>query len=195
MDKWIDAFEVKPEYEKVVLVYTSDRDFYLAYWSVTDQWFDINEEYYMKATVYGEITHWLEIPEPPIILENVKDKIEEKPKIKNKGMFLDVWENCSAEDVFNEFCVLPEEKEGVNILFAYYDCPPYEGYAFVLFEKDGQLYEVNGSHCSCMGLENQWDPEKTTIEAMLFRCEKGSFYGYEKDLKELLLQLKEEGIC
>ena len=54
-----------------------------------------------------------------------------------------------------------------DILFADYHTPPYEGYAFVLFKKDGKLYEVNGSHCSCHGLSEesysggptQWQPE------------------------------------
>jgi hypothetical protein len=36
----------------------------------------------------------------------------------------------------------------------------------VIFEKDGKLWEVNGSHCSCYGLEGQWQPEETTWEAI-----------------------------
>lgn len=55
--------------------------------------------------------------------------------------------------------------EGINILFASYGEDNYSGNAFVLFEKDGKLYEVNGSHCSCYGLEGQFEPEETTLEA------------------------------
>jgi len=75
----------------------------------------------------------------------------------------------SQEDVVSNFCISPEQLEGVEILYAVYDCPPYEGYAHVIFRKDGKLYEVNGSHCSCNGLEGQWEPEETSVEALLFR--------------------------
>lgn len=45
----------------------------------------------------------------------------------------------------------------------------YCGDAFVLFERDGKLYEVNGGHCSCYGLEGQWTPEETTWAALAMR--------------------------
>src|SRR5574343_324534 len=51
-----------------------------------------------------------------------------------------------------------KEFEKIKILFASYTYQNYEGNAFVLFEQDGELYEVNGSHCSCFGLETQWNP-------------------------------------
>jgi hypothetical protein len=48
---------------------------------------------------------------------------------------------------------------GWRILYAGYECESYEGDAFVLLrDAEGNLYSVSGSHCSCMGLENQWDP-------------------------------------
>lgn len=41
---------------------------------------------------------------------------------------------------------------------------PYEGYAFVLFKgTDGKYYEVYASHCSCFGLEGQWDPDEVDL--------------------------------
>lgn len=55
--------------------------------------------------------------------------------------------------------IFPLEHE---VLFALYSTPSWEGYAFVLFKKDGKLYEVHGSHCSCYGLEDQWTPEETS---------------------------------
>ena len=80
------------------------------------------------------------------------------------------FENFSClEDVVSNFCISAEQLEGVEILYAMYDTPDYEGYAQVIFRKDGKLYEVNGSHCSCMGLEDQWSPEETTVDALLFR--------------------------
>lgn len=49
-----------------------------------------------------------------------------------------------------------------DVIFASYGTPSYRGDAMVLFQKDGQLYENYGSHCSCYGLEDQWSPEPTT---------------------------------
>lgn len=64
---------------------------------------------------------------------------------------------------------IPNFPSDPQILFAEYETPSYEGYAFVLFERDGKLYEVNGSHCSCYGLEGQWEPDETTWEALAMR--------------------------
>lgn len=67
-----------------------------------------------------------------------------------------------------------EKYEPINILFASYGVDNYSGDAFVLFEREGMLFEVNGGHCSCMGLEGQFDPEETTLEAIEFRLVNGS---------------------
>lgn len=69
----------------------------------------------------------------------------------------------STEDVFEHF---DEKPDGETILMAIYEREWYDGDAFVLFEKDGKLYEVNGSHCSCYGLEGQWGPEEVLLEEM-----------------------------
>jgi hypothetical protein len=54
-------------------------------------------------------------------------------------------------------------------VFASYGGGSYEGDAFVLYQRDGKLYEVSGSHCSCYGLESQWSPEETTWAALAMR--------------------------
>ncbi len=68
---------------------------------------------------------------------------------------------------------LKEYLKECKILLAWYGMGDYEGSAFVLFEKDGELYEVNGSHCSCYGLEGQWDPEKTSVAELRHRITEG----------------------
>ena len=81
-----------------------------------------------------------------------------------------------------------------KILLAWYGYGDYDGSAFVLFERDGKLYEVNGGHCSCYGLEEQWDPEETTLEALRHRIKEGSlgqdsYYDegvFDKQLKGVL---------
>jgi hypothetical protein len=69
-------------------------------------------------------------------------------------------------DVLEQFSAPKNALRGARIYIASYEEGSYEGDAFVLFERDGKLYEVNGSHCSCMGLEGQWKPEETSWEAL-----------------------------
>lgn len=88
----------------------------------------------------------------------------------------------SAEDVFANFRVAEEQQAGVEILFAYYSYENYSGDAFVLFRTaDGALWEVNGGHCSCYGLEGQWEPELTSVSELRHRMDQGrqgSEYAY-----------------
>lgn len=58
------------------------------------------------------------------------------------------------------------------ILFASYGGASYKGDALVLFERDGKLFEVHGSHCSCYGLEGQWEPAEVTWPALRLRVDK-----------------------
>ena len=73
-----------------------------------------------------------------------------------------------------------DEHKNETILFATYTYENYEGSAWVLFynEEDGKLYEVNGSHCSCYGLEGQWEPEETTLDALALRLKEGKLGEY-----------------
>jgi hypothetical protein len=89
--------------------------------------------------------------------------------IKQTPVFLNDWSD--KEGVFNDF----NEDDEVNILFASYGNANYSGSAWVLFEQDGKLFEVNGSHCSCYGLENQWEPEEVMLEELENRLLNGSF--------------------
>ena len=84
--------------------------------------------------------------------------------------------------------------EGCNIIVASYTYEDYQGDAYVLFEKDGSLYEVYGSHCSCYGLnechynedeETQWKPEIADIESIKFRLKKGS-WGKEEGVADAI---------
>lgn len=61
----------------------------------------------------------------------------------------------------------------VQILWASYHIEDYEGAAWVLCTQNGILLEVCGSHCSCMGLEEQWDLQPTTVEALMWAHQRG----------------------
>lgn len=65
--------------------------------------------------------------------------------------------------------------ENVHVLFASYGQDNYSGDAWVLFEQNNKLYEVNGSHCSCYGLEGQWEPEEVNLLELENRLINGTF--------------------
>ena len=90
-------------------------------------------------------------------------------------MFLHAWSEGGLDKMARDFELKPSDLEGVEVLLASYTRENYEGDAFVLFRKDGKLYEVNGYHCSCYGLEGQWEPEETTIEELRHRLKRGTF--------------------
>lgn len=73
--------------------------------------------------------------------------------------------------------------KNIHIVLAYYLYEDYSGEAFVLFIKGRTLYEVNASHCSCYGLEDQWKPEKTSLLAIKHRLKTGTLGmgGYDGD--------------
>ena len=82
-------------------------------------------------------------------------------------------------DVFSNFAVPVGEREFIKICHAVYDTPPYQGDAAVFYYdiRDEKFYENHGSHCSCHGLEDCWDPEEINFSALFLRCEKGGFTG------------------
>ena len=84
-----------------------------------------------------------------------------------------------------------EQWQPINILFASYGTDNYSGDAFVLFERDGKLFEVNGSHCSCYGLEGQFDAEETTIEALRHRLVEGKMGQDDYSGNEFANELKQ----
>jgi len=73
------------------------------------------------------------------------------------------------DSIISNFEISKSDLDGVEILYAEYDNGNYEGSAWILFKKEGNLYEVNGDHCSCNGLEGQWEPTFTTVKAILMR--------------------------
>jgi hypothetical protein len=82
------------------------------------------------------------------------------------------------EDIASQFQIDIKELEDIAILFASYGYESYDGDAIVIFRKDGKLYEVHGSHCSCNGLEEQWFPQETTYEAVVERYKTDGGHDY-----------------
>lgn len=92
-----------------------------------------------------------------------------------REVFLDSFEN--RKDMCEQFYINESELDGYNVIVAAYDTGDYSGDAFVLLEKDGKYFEVNGSHCSCYGLENQWGLEDTDSAALKIRADSKYSYG------------------
>ena len=92
-------------------------------------------------------------------------------KLKNEQLFLGNFGD--KEDVKREFSVKDNSMNDAFILLAWYGYGDYDGSAFVLFERGGKLYEVNGGHCSCNGLEGQWSPEETSAVELIHRIKEG----------------------
>jgi hypothetical protein len=78
----------------------------------------------------------------------------------------------TLEELASDWCEPPEKiaAQVSEVLYHSYTYEDYTGDAFTLFrDKDGRLMEANGGHCSCYGLEDQWEPEETFKEALLKR--------------------------
>lgn len=110
-------------------------------------------------------------------------------------MFLNDWKDSGLEGMKGDFGIDDTALDGVTVLLASYTYEDYSGDAFVLFERGGKLYEVNGSHCSCYGLSEssysgdtttQWQPEETTVEALRHWLEKGHVGEIADALRQVL---------
>lgn len=81
------------------------------------------------------------------------------------GRWGDVYDINRDFDEHRGECALEDEE----VLFASYENEDYSGHAVVLFERNGTLMEVSASHCSCYGLEGQFEPAPVTWEALALR--------------------------
>lgn len=98
-------------------------------------------------------------------------------------------------DIAEQFRMDEQELAGCTILFAAYELDYLQSQALVVFERKGQLYEVNGSHCSCYDLEGQWEPEETSVEALRHRLNEGIFGEilgeYAQEFEQMLDEVSE----
>lgn len=81
-----------------------------------------------------------------------------------KEIYFGNW--STKQNVMDRFQISEDDLKGCNIIYADYACKSYDGWCIVLFRKNRKLYEVIGSHCSCYGLEGQWEPQETTVAAL-----------------------------
>lgn len=82
------------------------------------------------------------------------------------------WSN--SQDVLNSFNASSDALTDCRVFVACYRDTDYSGSAYVLYASGKTLYEVHGGHCSCFGLEGQWEPEDTTIDSLRHRLKHGN---------------------
>jgi hypothetical protein len=122
------------------------------------------------------------LKQEPVFLHNWKTKVDLISDFDNIYLSEDEYSALTApyanvklwEEKKAQMKAALQQWKDLNILFASYGQDNYSGDAFVLFEKGGELFEVNGGHCSCYGLEGQFSPEATTLEALAHRLTSGS---------------------
>lgn len=90
-------------------------------------------------------------------------------------------------DVQREFEM--EEPKPEEVLYADYNRDGYDGSAHIVYRNGDKFYYVYGGHCSCYGLEGQWDPEEYTAELFVAAYEKGSWSDYIP--KDVLRRVRE----
>ena len=100
-----------------------------------------------------------------------------------KRVYRGEWSNW--ESLRKDFRNDAPEKEPSKV-FAVYNFEGYDGSALVLYVKNRKWAVVEASHCSCYGLEDQWEPtfhQKVEIDKML-TASYGLFHDYSKEISE-----------
>jgi hypothetical protein len=117
-----------------------------------------------------------------ITVMNCRVAKEEKMKNREYRGEFSCWDDVT---VFGGTC----PKTQPRFVFAEYQTPSYEGYSTVIISDDGRNFSVvEGSHCSCYGLENQWSPtehDRTEINKMM-EASYGFFHDHRADLVKWL---------
>ncbi len=89
---------------------------------------------------------------------------------------------ADSQDVFNNFQLSQDAREGLEIIYANYECGDYDGSATVFFysSNTGKYHEAYGSHCSCYGLEDQWGMEEINFKELENRLIINQYFGVEE---------------
>jgi hypothetical protein len=84
-----------------------------------------------------------------------------------KNVYLDLF--TDKDSILHAYEAPADALKGAVVYLAWYKYEDYSGSSLVIFKQNGKLYEVNGGHCSCNGLEGQWEPEETSWKALGMR--------------------------
>lgn len=72
---------------------------------------------------------------------------------------------------YNEEGSLPEH---ITLVYHVYSYEDYSGesYGFGYDSERDEWFEVYGGHCSCYGLEGQWEPQYSSFESLMHAIER-----------------------
>lgn len=90
-------------------------------------------------------------------------------------------------DIAENFSILNDVNEPEEILAAVYNGGGYEGDACIIYREGDKYYIASGSHCSCYGLEGQWEPEEYTKSQLINYIHMANFYGATEKASEIAL--------
>jgi len=106
-------------------------------------------------------------------------------------LFRDGWTDVQSEFVTD----VPEPEQ---VYLAAYEYEDYSGDAIVVYRNGDKIYEVTGGHCSCYGLEGQFEPEEydraVYLDALRKRAENRNAWSSEDKLASELIRRIEVGV-
>ena len=113
-----------------------------------------------------------------------------------KTIWLNDWQDADKAKLEKLFALKSGALADIELLLASYKQGDDSGYGFIFFRLNQQFFEVNVSHDSECNLQGQWEPEDTSIEALLFRLHRGNLGSsraseniFDEALKTLLKSL------
>lgn len=143
----------------------------------------------IAGMLWDQYEYALEIKHPEAFEELI-------PKVKPIG--LQDWTNQTnlLETLSREFDhQINERNPETEILVASYVREDWSGQAIVIYREGGELFIVEGSHCSCYGLEDQWNPDRIDLAYIDYRTRNGNwFWSYPGYNAEFIQALKTQGL-
>lgn len=110
--------------------------------------------------------------------------------MKDNGIYMGF---DGLDDLIHQFEIKNPLDERLEILIAAYDQSNWTGTAVVIYRIGKEYYLVEGSHCSCYGLEHQWVPQEITLEYIQHRTKEGG-WSLEYMEEEFIENLKSIGL-
>lgn len=106
----------------------------------------------------------------------MEKKLTIKELKQRDELFLDFFSGGKSE-IARQFSIPLDELKDKHFLYAHYSYPydDYTAEAYLLFIENDKLYEVDAGHCSCYGLEGQFEPEEVPIEVLYHRIENNNW--------------------
>lgn len=83
------------------------------------------------------------------------------------GDFKDLLAPQIKEQIVEQYEIPSLLLEGIHLIVAGMWEDSYDAHAFIVFEREGKVFEVQSAHCSCYGHEGQWEPIERPIEAIV----------------------------